>query len=131
MTTNALAPVTAALQASSDHWMRNRPVDAYSSLSVFECSCGEVFYPLQANEPREWPSLSAVHRALTMAIAVIPDTLVFQEFTHLEDVIPGSTFIGSDGHLHRLVAPNKWLSQNGRSSELHGLGLHLVWTPAA
>lgn len=132
MPTPGLPRIAAALKTSTDHVMRDRPVDAYSQLSVFECSCGQVFYPLQADEPREWPSLPAVHRAFMAALTVSVEPLELHEAALLENIVPGSTFVDHlEGKLHRLVGPNEWLSQDGHPSELHGLALYLVWAPAA
>lgn len=123
--------ITAALNAAHEHNLRS--IMASGSVSQIVCSCGEVFAPSPADAPSKWPTLPALHRAHTLADAVAAD-MNLPYLADLSEVHSGSTFLGSDRRLYRLLTTENWIGQDGRTyeeSDVALLTLRLVWAPAA
>lgn len=120
--------------SAEQHRLISTPYEQTGNLSVFRCTCGEEFIPNGRNEPWEWPSLAAVHRAIATVSTVVDRELELPSMASLTQMVRGSTFFGSDGALYRVVDQDTWVSQDGRTRDYASLGpitLTLVWAPRA
>lgn len=130
-----LNKITAAMRSTQQHWMRSSAHGQDGQLSVFTCACGEAFVPSNlAPSERKWPSMSLIHQSYTTAVAVSDEGLNLPFASELDEILPGSVFLGNDGKLYRsLGGVALWIGQDGqlRRDEPNLAQLTLVWSPGA
>lgn len=132
MNNTALTVIEKTFETNRSHWTRSRPY-GQTNLSEFICSCGQIFTPIStwAPEPREWPTLPELHRALATAQA-IDESLVLPGVDDLDQLPTGAVASDAYGLLYRKTGDGRWIDQLGARHTSTSLSIHtmvLVWAP--
>lgn len=134
--TLAIARTVAAIQ---DHLVRDRT--AYDShLSDFVCSCGQVFRASSAlsEPPRDYPSMSMVHRAevVSLALGIEPTSrhilTTARQLHTLDDFTVIRDNSGLMLRLHRAYTGGaRWFAQDGRILDVREIAMPatILWQP--